>query len=95
MIIPKPHQPGRFRMIIDYRALNEITVADKYPLPDVPSIMENLEGKKIFSVVDLLSGFYHIPVYAPHIERTSMSTPWGNYEWLFMSMGLKNAPSQF
>jgi hypothetical protein len=95
MIIPKPHQPGKFRMIVDYRALNELTVADKYPLPDVPSIMERLEGKKIFSVVDLLSGFYHIPVYAPHVERTAMSTQLGHYEWLVMSMGLKNSPSQF
>ena len=95
LIVPKPHQPGKWRMVIDYRALNEITVNDKFPLPDIPGIMNSLEGKKIFSCLDLLSGFYHVPVYKPHVERTAMSTPFGNYEWNFMPMGLKNSPSVF
>jgi hypothetical protein len=95
LIVPKPHQPGKWRMVIDYRALNAITVNDKFPLPDITQIMETLQGKKVFSTLDLLSGFYHVPVYEPHMERTAMTTPFGAFEWLFMPMGLKNSPAVF
>ena len=95
LIVPKPHQPGKWRMVIDYRQLNEITVADKFPLPDTARMMEALQGNKVYSVLDLLSGFYNVPVHPPHIERTAMSTPFGSFEWVFMPMGLKNSPAVF
>ena len=57
--------------------------------------MNDLQGKKVFTTLDLLSGFYHVPVYEPHIERTAMTTPFGSFEWLFMPMGLINSPAVF
>ena len=95
IVLPKPHSPGKWRMVIDYRKLNELTVADKYPLPCITTLIEKLQGKKVFSTFDLCSGFYNIPVYGPHQERTAMSTPFGAFEWRFMPMGLKNSPAIF
>jgi hypothetical protein len=74
MMVPKPGAPGKMRMVVDFRALNDITVADKFPLPDVQRIMDSMHKKKIFTTFDLLSGFMQVPVYPPHIERTAMTT---------------------
>jgi hypothetical protein len=95
LMVPKPGSPGKSRMVVDYRALNEITVSDKFPLPDVQGIMDSMEGKKFFSTFDLLSGFWQVPVYPPHCERTAMTTIYGQFEWVFMPMGLKNSPAVF
>jgi hypothetical protein len=94
-VLPKPHSPGKWRMVIDCRKPNELTVADKYPLSCITTLIEKLQGKKVFSTFDLCSGFYNIPVYGPHQERTAMSTPFGAFEWRFMPMGLKNSPAIF
>jgi hypothetical protein len=95
MMVPKPGAPGKMRMVVDFRALNDITIADKFPLPDVQGIMDALHNKKIFTTFDLLSGFWQVPVYPPHVERTAMTTQFGQFEWVFMPMGLKNSPSVF
>lgn len=97
MIIPKPHQPNKFRMVIDYRRLNALTVPDKFPLPDIGEILEDIstQGHKYWASFDLCSGFYNIPILPEHAERTAMSTPLGSYQWRVMPMGLRNAPSIF
>ena len=97
MIIPKPHQPNKFRMVIDYRRLNALTVPDKFPLPDIGEIIDDVgtQGHRYWASFDLCSGFYNIPVLPEHAERTAMSTPLGAYQWRVMPMGLKNAPSIF
>ena len=95
LVLPKPHQPGKWRMVVDYRKLNELTVADKYPLPDIQQLMEDMQGKRVWSTFDLCSGFYNVPIYEPHIERSCMTTPFGAFEWKFVSMGLKNSPACF
>ena len=97
MCIPKPGQPGKFRMVIDYRRLNALTVADRFPLPDIQELIDDVgtQGFKFWCSFDLTSGFYNVPIYPDHRERTAMSTPFGTYEWLVLPMGLKNAPSIF
>ena len=97
MVIPKPGQPGKFRMVIDYRRLNALTVPDKWPLPDIGELLDDVGGKghRYWCTFDLCSGFYNVPILPEHIERTAVSTPLGNYEWRVLPMGLKNAPSIF
>ena len=97
MCIPKAGQPGKFRMVIDYRRLNALTVADRFPLPDIQELIDDVgtQGFKYWCSFDLASGFYNVPIYPEHRERTAMSTPFGTYEWLVLPMGLKNAPSIF
>ena len=95
MVIPKPHSPGKWRMVVDYRAINKICTQDRWNLPDVPTLLDSMEGARVYSTADLCSGFYNIPIYGPHQERTAMSTPFGSFEWRFMPMGLKNAPAIF
>jgi len=75
--------------------LNENTVADKYPLPLISDQIARLRGAKYFSCIDMASGFYQIPVHEDSIERTAFVTPEGQYEFLTMPFGLKNAPSVF
>jgi hypothetical protein len=91
VIIHKPHQLGKFGMVIDYRKLNSITTSDKYPLPDIAETLSDIgnRGYTYWSTFDLCSGFYNIPLYAPHKEYTSMVTPFGSYQWKVMAIGLQ------
>ena len=97
-IVPKkPDSKGnkRWRMVIDYRALNEKTVGDAYPLPNITEILDQLGSAKYFSVFDLASGFHQIPMHKSHAQKTAFSTPHGHYEFQRMPFGLKNAPATF
>jgi len=95
MVLPKPHQPGRWRLVIDWRKLNELVVSDRHGLPSISALIDSCQGKQIFSTFDLASGFYSVPLYEPHWERTAFQTPFGSFEWKVVAMGLKNSPSQF
>ena len=97
MCIPKAGQPGKYRMVIDYRRLNALTVADRFPLPDIQELIDEIgtKGYRYWCSFDLASGFYNVPILEEHRERTAMSTPLGTYEWRVLPMGLKNAPSIF
>ena len=95
LMVPKPGNPDKLRMVIDYRAINELTVADRFPLPDVQAMMDRLQGKKVFSTLDCLWGFWNTPMYEEHRERTAMTTHFGLFQWVVMPMGLKNSPSVF
>jgi len=86
---------GSDRLCIDYRELNANTVADKYPLPLISDQVNRLRGGKYFSCLDMASGFYQIPIDVGSIERTAFVTPEGQYEFLSMPFGLKNASSIF
>eukprot|EP00854_Cymbomonas_tetramitiformis_P005366 gene5366-biopygen5367 len=92
-MVPKPSNPKELRLVIDYRQINEITVKDRYPLPDVQSLIDNLQGATIFSTGDALWGFWQVPMEEDAIDKTTMTTPFGAYEWLVMPMGLSNSPS--
>jgi len=97
-IVPKkPDSKGnkKWRMVIDYRMLNEKTVGDAYPLPNITDILDQLGSAKYFSVFDLASGFHQIPMDTADAPKTAFSTPYGHYHFNRMPFGLKNAPATF
>ncbi|KAL6421494.1 hypothetical protein ACFW04_011246 [Cataglyphis niger] len=97
-IVPKkPDSQGnkRWRMVIDYRSLNEKTIGDAYPLPNITDILDQLGSAKYFSVLDLTSGFHQIPMASKDAPKTAFSTPYGHYQFKRMPFGLKNAPATF
>lgn len=85
----------KFRMVIDYRRLNDITVDDKYPLPNITDLFDKLGKSCYFSVLDLASGYHQIEIEEEDQPKTAFSTQFGHYEFLRMPFGLKTAPATF
>jgi hypothetical protein len=93
LFVPKPD--GSLRMCIDYRALNNITLKNKYPLPRIEDLLDNLAGAKYFSSLDLASGYHQLRLPAYDLPKTAFNTHFGKFEWRVLPMGLSNAPAVF
>ncbi|WVZ97583.1 hypothetical protein U9M48_043108 [Paspalum notatum var. saurae] len=94
LFIEKKDKGGK-RLCVDYRPLNAVTVKNKYPLPHIDILFDQLAGARVFSKIDLRSGYYQIKTREEDIPKRAFSTRYGLYEYLVMSFGLTNAPAFF
>lgn len=92
MVLKKNNE---WRICGDYRRLNAITKPDRYPIPNVQDFVNNLEGMTIFSTIDLVKAYNQIPMAKKDIEKTAIITPFGLFEYLFMTFGMRNAGATF
>jgi hypothetical protein len=86
---------GSRRMCVDYRSLNEVTIKNKYPLPRIEDLFDQMKGAKIFSKIDLRSGYHQLKIRAEDVPKIAFTTRYGLYEFFVMSFGLTNAPAYF
>jgi hypothetical protein len=82
-------------MCVDYRALNKAMVRNRYPLPRIDDLFDRLLGVKVFSRINLCSGYYQIRIAERDEENTACCTKYGSYKFMVMPFGLTNAPATF
>jgi cytoskeleton-associated protein 5 len=90
-----PKKDGSWRPCGDYRHLNLAITPDKYPLPNMQDLSNSLHGCTVFSKINLVKGYHHIPVATEDIPKTAIITPFGLFEYLFTPFGLSNAAQTF
>jgi hypothetical protein len=90
-----PKKDGTQRLCVDYHALNEVTVKNKYPLPRIDDLFDQLCGASVFSKIDLQSGYHQLKIRECDIPKTAFVSRYGLYEYMVMSFGLTNALTYF
>eukprot|EP00253_Pinus_taeda_P007729 PITA_07729 len=93
VIVPKKN--GKWRVCVDYRALNKATQKDHFPLPFIDKVLDNLAGKKFFSFLDGFSGYNQIKIAPQDQDKTTFTSPWGTFAYRVLPFGLCNAPTTF
>ena len=86
---------GSLRLVTDYRALNEVTIKNRYPLPLIDELFDSLGGSQYFSKIDLTAGYNQIRVKEEDIPKTAFRTKYGSFECVVLNFGMTNAPSTF
>lgn len=90
-----PKKDGKLRMCIDYRHLNDITLKDRYPLPNIQDLLHRIQGSSFFSKLDMASGYHQISVAPKDRHKTGFITKYGSFQWNVLPFGLCNGPSHF
>jgi hypothetical protein len=93
MLVQK--KDGTWQLYIDYRALNKIRVRNRYPIPQIDDLLDQLTGAKYFSKIDLNSDYHQVPIEETDVWKTAFKLKEGLFEWFVMPFGLKNAPATF
>jgi hypothetical protein len=86
---------GTQQICVDYRSLNEVTIKNKYPLPRIEDLFDQMKGASVFSKIDLRSGYHQLKIRESDIPKTAFCTRYGLYEYTVRSFGLTNAPTYF